>query len=103
MSEVVEPVNQENELVSEPEKVTESSGSPAPNPLLEKALKEKRNAMERVRELEAKQQEMIDTQLKEKEDFKSLYEASQAKLGELTTNLESERKEKVEELIFLFL
>jgi len=96
---IVEPVV----AVTEPVTVTDGTSAPvtepkaaAPtaNPLLEKALKEKRNAMDRVRSLEAEKQTMVDEQLKKSEDFKTLYEASQTKLTTLEERLENEQVEK---------
>lgn len=72
-----------------------STPEPAPNPILEKVLKEKKNAMERVRELEAQMQTITDERLKEKEDWKTLYETTKTKLDTLNSELEQERVEKV--------
>lgn len=77
------------------DKTATTVASPAPNPVLEKVLKEKRNAMERVRELEGTLQNVTDERLKEKEDWKTLYESTKTKLDEVNTNLESERVEKI--------
>lgn len=53
------------------------------NPMLQKALKEKKNAMEALRRLEEENKQLKEAKLKEKEDYKNLYETKDKELEEL--------------------
>lgn len=60
----------------------------------EKVLIEKRNAMAKARELEEKLERLETERLKEKEDYKAMYEMSQKKLKEYETVLATEKENK---------
>lgn len=65
------------------------------SPLFEKVLKEKKNAMTRVRELESKLEEANNLRLKEKEDYKTLYEQERVKREALEGDFQKEQAEKI--------
>lgn len=58
----------------------------------EKLLKEKRNAMSRVAELEAQIQSMKDEKLTEKEEYKTLAEQRQKRVQELEQQVTADKK-----------
>ena len=61
---------------AKPEEMTKEQKIEITTPLLEKALKEKRNAMLENTQLKQKLQDLQEAELKAKEDFKTLYEQS---------------------------
>lgn len=66
-----------------------------PRETFEKLLTEKKNYAEKTKALEARLQEIETAKLKEKEDFKTMYELTQKKAQELEQQLASIEQEKV--------
>jgi len=81
------------DVTDKTEEKVETKTETTPNPLLEKALNEKKNWKAKAQDLEEKLQNEADQRLKEKEDWKSLYESTKQKLDEVTTTLTVKEEE----------